>query len=45
MTNFELFQILNKYHFITFIVVVFIVFGILEAIEIKWEGRNDKINE
>lgn len=44
MTNLEFFQIVNKYHLITFIVIVFIFGWLYESIEIKWEARgNGKI--
>ena len=41
MTPLEFITTINKYHFVTFIVIVFVVFGILEAIEIKWSEKNE----
>ena len=40
MTMFEFFLILNKYHLITFAIVVFVVGCFVSAVEKKWGNRN-----
>ena len=40
MTPIQFLATINKYHFVTFVVITFVVFGIFEAIEIKWRERS-----
>ena len=39
MTPLQFLTIINKYHFVTFVVVIFLAYGIYEAIEKKWGER------
>ena len=41
MTIFEFFQILNKYHLITFSIITFAVGCFVSAVEKKWGKRNE----
>ena len=43
MTPLQFLTIINKYHFVTFIVIVFVIFGILEAIEMKWREKSGQV--
>ncbi len=45
MTILQFISIINKYNLLTFIVIAIVLFGLYEAIELKWEGRNAKTNE
>ena len=41
MTPLEFLTTINKYHFVTFVVLVFLIFGLWEMVEMKWSERNE----